>query len=147
MSPTSASQFRNFATRLLEYDGALVETIAPEGLEAMLPAPVQHTLRVPELVRLGFAAELPPDAQRVSLESDWLDRFGQLLEERGRRLQYVVNVPLPALSHPERLLEHGLVLQNAIYRLARVTPAWTRWLSGNFRGSQLPDFPSKQGVS
>jgi len=70
MSTASASRYRDFAARLLEYDGALVETINPEGLEAMLPAPVQHTLHAPEFVRLGFGAELPPEVQRVSLESD-----------------------------------------------------------------------------
>jgi len=139
MSTASASRYRDFAARLLEYDGALVETINPEGLEAMLPAPVQHTLHAPEFVRLGFGAELPPEVQRVSLESDWLDRFGQLLGERGRWLQRVVHVPLPTLSHPERIVEHGLVLQNAIYRLSRVTPAWTRSLILLLRYTAISD--------
>jgi hypothetical protein len=34
---------------------------------------------------------------------------------------------LPPLSHPERLLEHGLILHNAVYRLAGVRPAWTHY--------------------
>ena len=139
MSPASASRYRDFAARLLEYDGALVETLDPEGLEAMLPAPVQHTLHAPEFVRLSFGAELPPEAQRVSLESEWLDRLGQLLGERGRWLQRVVHVPVPTLSHPERIVEHGLVLQNAIYRLARVTPAWTRCLILLLRYTAISD--------
>jgi hypothetical protein len=139
MSPASASRYRDFAARLLEYDGALVETLDPEGLEAMLPAPVQHILHAPEFVRLSFGAELPPEAQRVSLESEWLDRLGQLLGERGRWLQRVVHVPVPTLSHPERIVEHGLVLQNAIYRLARVTPAWTRCLILLLRYTAISD--------
>jgi hypothetical protein len=139
MSPASASRYRDFAARLLEHDGALVEPLDPEGLEAMLPASVQHTLQAPELVRLGFGAELPPEAQRVSLESDWLDRFGQLLDERGRWLQRVVEVPLPVLSQPERIIEHGLVLQNAIYRLSRVAPAWTRYLILLLRYTAISD--------
>jgi hypothetical protein len=139
MSPASASRYRDFAARLLEHDGALVEPLNPEGLEAMLPASVQHTLHAPELVRLGFGAELPPEAQRVSLESDWLDRFGQLLDERGRWLQRVVEVPLPVLSQPERIIEHGLVLQNAIYRLSRVAPAWTRYLILLLRCTAISD--------
>jgi hypothetical protein len=139
MSPASASRYREFAARLLEHDGALVEPLDPEGLEAMLPASVQHTLHAPELVRLGFGAELPPEAQRVSLESDWLDRFGQLLDERGRWLQRVVAVPLPVLSQPERIIEHGLVLQNAIYRLSRVAPAWTRYLMLLLRYTAISD--------
>ena len=139
MSPASASRYRDFATRLLEHDGALVEPLDPEGLEAMLPASVQHTLQAPEWVRLGFGAELPPEAQRVSLESDWLDRFGHLLDERGRWLQRVVEVPLPVLSQPERIIEHGLVLQNAIYRLSRVAPAWTRYLMLLLRYTAISD--------
>src|SRR5437870_13677635 len=115
MSPASASRYRDFAARLLEHDGALVEPLDPEGLEAMLPASVQHTLHAPELVRLGFGAELPPAAQRVSLESDWLDRFGQLLAERGRWLQRVVEVRLPDLSQPVRDIGDGRGRQIAIY--------------------------------
>ena len=139
MSPASASRYRDFAARLLEHEDALVEPLDPEGLEAMLPASVQHTLHAPELVRLGFGAELPPEAQRVSLESDWLDRFGHLLDERGRWLQRVVEVPLPVLSQPERIIEHGLVLQNAIYRLSRVAPAWTRYLILLLRYTAISD--------
>ena len=139
MSPASASRYRDFAARLLEHDGALVEPLDPEGLEVMLPASVQHTLHAPELVRLGFGADLPPEAQRVSLESDWLDRFGHLLDERGRWLQRVVEVPLPVLSQPERIIEHGLVLQNAIYRLSRVAPAWTRYLILLLRYTAISD--------
>ena len=139
MSPASASRYRDFVARLLEHEGALVEPLDPEGLEAMLPASVQHTLQVPELVRLGFGAELPPEAQRVSLESDWLDRFGHLLDERGRWLHRVVAVPLPVLSQPERIIEHGLVLQNAIYRLSRVAPAWTRYLILLLRYTAISD--------
>jgi hypothetical protein len=96
-------------------------------------------LQAPELVRLGFGAELPPEAQRVSLESDWLDRFGHLLDERGRWLHRVVEVPLPVLSQPERIIEHGLVLQNAIYRLSRVAPAWTRYLMLLLRYTAISD--------
>ena len=43
------------------------------------------------------------------------------------------------LSHPERIVEHGLVLQNAIYRLARVTPAWTRCLILLLRYTAISD--------
>ena len=47
--------------------------------------------------------------------------------------------PVPTLSHPERIVEHGLVLQNAIYRLARVTPAWTRCLILLLRYTAISD--------
>lgn len=139
MSTDSASRYRDFAASLLAHEGALIEPLAPTGLEAMLPETLQQTLHAPELVRLGFAADLPPEAQRVSLESDWLERFGALLGERGRSLQAVLHVIAPTPSNPERLLEHALVLQNAIYRLTQVTPAWTRCLVLIFRYTAIAD--------
>jgi hypothetical protein len=141
----SSHQFRDFAARLLEYEGALVESLEPDGLEAMLPAPLQQALRAPEFVRLGFAAELPPEAQRVSLESDWLERFGELLGEGGRHLSFLAHVPLPPLTHVERLVEHRFVLQNAVYRLSRVAPAWTRYLILIFRYTAISD-EKREGV-
>jgi hypothetical protein len=135
----SIPRLRDFTAHLLAYAGALVEPLDPDGLEAILPEPVQHTLRAPESIRLGCATELPPGAQRLSLESDWLERFEQLLGADGRHLQYVINVPLPALANPERLVERGLVLHNAVYRLARVRPAWTRYVILLFRYTAISD--------
>ena len=123
----SSGRLREFAAGVLAEVGALVERLEPEGLEALLPAPVQQRLQTPDWLRLGFAAELPPGAQRVSLESDWLTRLGGLLGERGRRATCVLPVLLPPLPHPERLLEHGLILHNAVHRLSGVRPAWTRY--------------------
>jgi hypothetical protein len=123
----SSGRLREFAVGVLAEAGALVERLEPEGLEALLPAPVQQALQTPDWLRLGFATELPPEAQRVSLESDWLTRLGGLLGERGRRATCVLPMVLPPLPHPERLLEHGLILHNAVYRLAGVRPAWTRY--------------------
>lgn len=139
MSTASASRYRDFAASLLEHDGALVEPLAPDGLEAMLPAPMQTVLHAPEWLRLGFTADLPPEAQRVSLESDWLERFGHLLGERGRQLRCTLQTPAPVLSHPERIVEHSVVLQNAIYRLAGTQPAWTRCLFLLFRYTAISD--------
>ena len=48
--------------------------------------------------------------------------------------------PCPSAdSRTERIVEHGLVLQNAIYRLARVTPAWTRCLILLLRYTAISD--------
>jgi hypothetical protein len=49
--------------------------------------------------RLGFAAEVPAVAIPVSLESDWLDRFGGLLGERGRWAERQMVLP-GSLSTP-----------------------------------------------
>ena len=141
----SSTRFRDFAARLLEHEGALAEHIEPAGLEVMLPGSLQQMLRAPEFVRLGFAAELPPGAQRVSLESDWLERLSALLGERGRRLTFVADAALLALPHAERILEHNLVLPNAIWRFLRVTPAWTRYRILIFRYTAISD-EKREGV-
>ena len=97
----SSNRFRNFAARLLEHEGALVESLDPQGLEAMLPENLQQAIGAPEFLRLGFAAELPAGAEHASLESDWLEKFGRLLDERGRRLKFASSAEVPPLGHVE----------------------------------------------
>lgn len=117
----------------------LVERIEPEGLELRAPAPVAQVLQIPELARLGFAAELPSNSERVGLESDWLERFGHLLGERGQTAHVTLPVALPQLSNAERVVEHTVNLQNAVYRVVGVTPAWTRYLVMLFRVTAFSD--------
>jgi hypothetical protein len=143
--PESTNSFRDFAARLLEYEGVLVGRIEPEGLEALSPAPVAQALQISELARLGFAAELPADAERVGLESDWLERFGRLLGERGRAARLVLPVALPQLTNPERIVEHTVSLQNAVYRVLGVTAEWTRYLVMLFRLTAFSD-EKREGV-
>ena len=133
------SRLQSFVADLLARDGALVERIDPEGLEVLAPGPVQNALGVPELVRLGFGAELPAEARRVGLESDWLERLGGLLRERGRRTAVALDADNPAPGDCERVLEHGLVLLNAVYRLIAVRPAWTRYRLMGFHYTALSD--------
>jgi len=141
----SSDRFRHFAGRLLEYGGALVERIEPEGLEAMLPDSLQQKLRAPEFLRLGFAAELPAGAERVSLESDWLEKFERLLDADGRRLRFAVNAELLPSSSIERSVERAVELQNAVYRLSKIEPAWTRYLILIFRYTAISD-EKREGV-
>ncbi|MCI0388841.1 MAG: hypothetical protein MOB07_08765 [Acidobacteria bacterium] len=141
----SSNRFRNFAAQLLEHEGALVDPIEPQGLEAMLPENLQQALRAPEFLRLGFAAELPGGAERASLESDWLEKFGRLLDERGRRLKFAVSAIVLPLAHVERIVEHNVVLQNAVYRLSQVEQAWTRYLIFIFRYTAISD-EKREGI-
>jgi hypothetical protein len=148
--PETAHSLRDFAARLLEYEGVLVERIEPEGLEALAPAPVAQALQIPELARLGFAAELPAGAERVGLESDWLERFGGLLGARGRTARVALPVALPQLTNPERVdpervVEHTVSLQNAVCRVLGVTAEWTRYLIMLFRLTALSD-EKREGV-
>ena len=75
--PPEMGRMQSFVADLLTQQGALVEPIEPEGLEVLAPPPVQQALGVNELSRLGFGATLPAGAERVGIESDWLDRFGR----------------------------------------------------------------------
>jgi hypothetical protein len=141
----SSNRFRNFAARLLEHEGALVEPIEPQGLEAMLPEKLQRAIGAPDFLRLGFAAELPAGAERANLESDWLEKFGRLLDERGRRLKFAASAAVPLIGHIERTVEHNVVLQNAVYRLSRVEQAWTRYLIFIFRYTAISD-EKREGI-
>ncbi len=74
----------------------MVEPIKPEGLEVLAPPALQHNLDLPELSRLGFGAELPRGAQRISLESDWIGRLTSLLGKRGGWRRQVLDMDIPA---------------------------------------------------
>ncbi len=130
---------RRFVAELLEREGALVEAIEPEGLEVLSPSKLQRALQLSELSRLGFGGELPAKAQRVSLESDWMERLAGLLGEHGHWTQCVLDLDNPSPGSPERMLQHNLVLLNATYRLQTVEPAWTRYLILTFRYTALSD--------
>jgi hypothetical protein len=58
MPPETAEPGRMqcFAAALLRHEGALVESIEPEGLEVLAPPSVQQALGIGELARLGFGA-------------------------------------------------------------------------------------------
>ena len=132
-------ELQQFVAELLEEHGAVVELVEPEGLDVLAPPAVQQTLDVPEIARFGFAAELPPDARRVGLEPDWLNRLERLLGEHGRYACVVAAPEMPPLNAPERIIEHTVQFVNATWRLIRVYPAWTRYLLLTFRCTALSD--------
>jgi hypothetical protein len=141
-TPTVAGatgRMQRFVAELLTAKGALVEPVEPEGLEVLAPPPVRDALGLAEIDRLGFGPVLPREAQRVGLEGDWLERFGRLLGEHGRSARRVLAPEPRAPGDPERVLEHELVLDNAVFRLLDVAPAWTRYLVLEFRYTAISD--------
>jgi hypothetical protein len=130
---------QSFVADLLTQQGALVDPIEPEGLEVLAPPSVQQALGVNELSRLGFGATLPAGAERVGIESDWLDRFGRSIGEHGRYTRLVLSPDAPTPSDPQRILEHALAVDNAAFRLIDVAPAWTRYLILDFRYAAVSD--------
>jgi hypothetical protein len=133
-----AGPLQRFVSDLLELEGSVLEPIEPEGLEVLAPPPVQQALGVPEFCRLGFGTTLPEGAQRVGIESDWLDRCARLLGEHGRWSRLVLGNPV-RLSDPESVLAGELSLDNATYRLTGAQPAWTRYLLLDFRYTAFSD--------
>jgi hypothetical protein len=132
---------RDFVTDLLESQGAAVEPQEPDGLDVLAPEPLRLAFGWPELVRLGFGPQLPSGATPVGLEGDWLDRFGALLEGRGRfaERQLVLPLEIAPPSDAERLIDRALELPNAIWRLRKSEPAWTRSLLLAFRYAAISD--------
>ena len=137
--PQGQGRMQGFVADLLRHEGALVEAIEPEGLEVIAPPPVQQALGLGELSRLGFGGALPPGAQRMGLEGDWLGRFAQVLGPQGRWTRRILSAPPRAPGDPESLLGQELVLDNATFRLLDVSPAWTRYLMLDFRISAVSD--------
>jgi hypothetical protein len=112
--------------RILAQHGAVLERVEPEGLEALLPAELQACLGLPEWSRVGFGADLPSQAVRVSVESDWLERLSGLLDRRGS----VLHLTLPASragALPRGLDQASLPLQNATLRTGPVTKTIARY--------------------
>lgn len=137
--PAEMGRMQSFVADLLTQQGALVDPIEPEGLEVLAPPSVQQALGVNELSRLGFGATLPAGAERVGIESDWLDRFGRSIGEHGRYTRLVLSPDAPTPSDPQRILEHALAVDNAAFRLIDVAPAWTRYLILDFRYAAVSD--------
>ena len=77
------SRLQGFVAKALAAQGALVESPQLGELEVVVPESVQHKLSIPELVRLGFGSSPPDGTLQVTLESDWVEQLGALLEDRG----------------------------------------------------------------
>lgn len=141
-SPVS---LREFVADMMGREGAVVEKVEPEGLDYMAPAALQKALGLSEFGRLGFGAELPAGAERVGFESDWIDKLERLIGERGRALRCALNPQVPPVSSPERMLEHALTLQNAVYRLTGVVSTWTRLIIMAFHYTAISD-EKREGI-
>lgn len=132
---------RDFVSEVLELEGSAVDAVEPDGLEVLAPEPLRTAMGWPELVRLGFGAELSAGATAIGFEGDWLDRFGALLGDRGRwaERQFVLPGQPPRISDPERLIDHAIDFPNAVWRLQEVSAAWTRCLLLAFRYTAVSD--------
>lgn len=132
---------RKFVSEMLELEGSAVEAVEPDGLEVLAPESLRTVMGWPELVRLGFGAQLPDGATAVGFEGDWLDGFGALLGDRGRwaERQFVLPGPPPRIHDPARLLDHAIEFPNAVWRLLEVSAAWTRCLLLAFRYTAVSD--------
>jgi hypothetical protein len=132
-------ELRDFVAEVLERRGAAVEVMEPDGLEVLAPEPLRKALGWPELARLGFGAQRPEQAIPIGLEGDWLDRFGALLGDDGRWSERQLSGGPASCGDPERILEQGLDLPNAVWRFHGVTATFTRCLVLAFRYTALSD--------
>lgn len=132
-------ELRDFVAEVLERRGAAAEAIEPDGLEVLAPEPLRRALGWPELARLGFGAQRPEQAIPIGLEGDWLDRFGALLGGDGRWSERQILGGPASCGDPQRTLEQGLDLPNAVWRLQGMTATFTRCLLLAFRYTALSD--------
>ncbi len=132
-------ELREFVAEVLERRGAAVEAMEPDGLEVLAPEPLRKALGWPELARLGFGAQRPEQAIPVGLEGDWLDRFGALLGDDGRWSERQLSGGPASYGDPQRILEQGLDLPNAVWRFHGATATFTRCLVLAFRYTAVSD--------
>ncbi len=135
----TSTELRAFASTLLQREGALVEQLASNTLEVLAPPHLQRALGIGDFEQLSFGPNPPSGTQPVTLESDWLERLGQLLGSRGRNARCVLRVPAPMPAVPERILAHAVSLQNAVCELAGVSAAWTTYFILFFRYTAFSD--------
>lgn len=123
------SDLRKMFADALKMEGAAVEEIEPEGLEIVLPAHVGRALAMPEWCRLGFGRNLPEDAQAVGFESDYVERLGELLGERGATLALDLTSLFSLDRAPVggRVLEKHLSFENAVYRGGTTEDTFSRY--------------------
>jgi hypothetical protein len=133
------AELREFVAEVLERRGAAVEALEPDGLEVLAPEPLRKALGWPELARLGFGTRRPEAAIPIGLEGDWLDRFGALLGDDGCWSERQFSGGPPSCGDPERVLEHGLDLPNAVWRFQGATATFTRCVVLTFRYTALSD--------
>jgi hypothetical protein len=132
-------ELRDFVAEVLERRGAAVEAMEPDGLEVLAPEPLRKALGWPELARLGFGAQRPEQAIPIGLEGDWLDRFGALLGDDGRWSERQFSGGPASCGDPERILEQGLDLPNAVWRFHGAMATFTRCLVLAFRYTAVSD--------
>lgn len=135
------TDFRGVVSSILSAEGAIVEPCGADGIEVLAPEPLQKALSIPEWTRMGFGAQLPDQALRVSLESDWIQRLGGLLGNRGSLLFISLARDLFSKrpSDPAKLLEDKMIMGNATYRLKEMVEARTRYLLLTFRLTAISD--------
>lgn len=125
--------------RAMAAEGAVVDAVEPEGLDALLPPVLQDAFRCGELIRLGFGSLMPENARRVTLESDWVDSLGRRIETRGRRTEVGVDVSLGKAPDAAEVLRKALVFDNATYRFTEMKAGCARYRVMVFRVVAVSD--------
>jgi hypothetical protein len=59
-----------------------VEPVEPQGLDVIAPLSLQADISVSEMFRLCFGDTVPVGAERVTIESDWIERLDRLAAKR-----------------------------------------------------------------
>jgi uncharacterized Zn finger protein len=91
----SSNSLRDFAARLLAYEGVLVERIEPEGLEVLAPAPVAEALvpHRPEWVIRASTKQaedliVQTKSNLYPAAADWLKRAKAAYAKLGRTSEW-----------------------------------------------------------
>ena len=135
------ASLRDFVADVLDAHGAEVDPVEPDGLDVLAPEPLRTVFGWQEFTRLGFGAAQPAGALPIGLEGDWLERFGALLDNRGRFAERQLSLaePVSPPGDPTAMINHALELPNAVWRLQDEAAAVTRLLLLTFRYTATSD--------
>jgi len=124
------SDLKSFFSRMLTAKDAIVEPIEPDGINLLLPRSLQQSLKLPEFCRLGFGPITPDNAEKVTLNTDYLECAGEILGNDGRflSLSYNGQSSYKWPSNPDLLLQKNMGLTNAAYRLKDTKKTTTSYL-------------------
>ncbi len=132
---------KEVVSSLLTQEGALIEPVGEDTIEALMPDDLQDRLSIPEICRLHFGPQPPEGALAINLESDLMEKFEGLLSEKGRLLIYPYRAERPIGPHvnPEKLVTQIAGFDNATFRLLDAEKSKTIYTLLTFKLTAISD--------
>lgn len=134
------NELQSITYDMLVYKGAECE-ILENAIEAILPKSLSEKLELDEFSKFYFENSSNDDGLSISYESDWLDKFLDLLGSQKGRVCYIEPIVQPSRKIPdiEKLLSKELIFDNAIYRVKNAQESFANYSVLLLKGIAISD--------